>query len=41
MARLLSYAVVFVLGFTACALVVNRLPPYQGTPAGATTRASR
>ncbi len=22
---------VFVLGFTACAIVVNRLPPYQGT----------
>ena len=39
MARLLSYLLVFVLGFTACALVVNRLPPYQGapsaTPAGA------
>src|SRR5712691_7581372 len=31
---------VFVLGFTACALVVNRLPPYRGTPPVASTGAS-
>jgi serine protease Do len=43
MARLLSYLLVFLLGFTACAWVVNRLPPYQGTPeagSAATTLAS-
>lgn len=33
MARLISYIVIFVLGFTACALVIHGLPPYQGTPA--------
>jgi S1-C subfamily serine protease len=33
MARLISYTVVFILGFTACAVVMNRLPPYQGSPA--------
>lgn len=33
MGRLLSYTVVFCLGFTVCAMVVNRLPPYQGVPA--------
>src|ERR1043166_2237874 len=30
MARLLSYVLVFVLGFTACAMVIHWLPPYQG-----------
>ena len=38
MGRLLSYMAVFVLGFTACAVVINRLPPYQGTPAAAPAR---
>lgn len=33
MARLISYTFVFVLGFTACAVVINRLPPYQGVTA--------
>jgi S1-C subfamily serine protease len=33
MARLISYTLVFILGFTACAVVINRLPPYQGVPA--------
>src|SRR6266852_6379944 len=28
---------VFILGFTACAVIVNRLPPYQGTPPVAST----
>jgi serine protease Do len=40
MVRFLSYTSVFVLGFTACAIVVNRLPPYQGVPAAAPASAS-
>src|SRR5436309_1368846 len=40
MARLLSYTLVFILGFTVCAIVVNRLPPYQGTPRVAAPGAS-
>jgi S1-C subfamily serine protease len=31
--RVLSHTLIFFLGFTACAVVVNRLPPYQGMPA--------
>jgi S1-C subfamily serine protease len=31
---------VFVLGFAACAFVVNRLPPYQGTSPAASTATS-
>src|SRR5229473_6295146 len=31
---------VFILGFTACAVIVNRLPPYQGTPPVASTAPS-
>src|SRR5215212_201913 len=43
--RLLSYTLVFCLGFAACAIVVNRLPPYQGVtdakPGGASLAAYR
>jgi S1-C subfamily serine protease len=38
--RVLSYTTVFCLGFTACALVVHRLPPYQGTPPAVPSEAS-
>src|SRR5947209_7719815 len=33
MLRLISYTLVFIFGFAACAVVVNRLPPYHGAPA--------
>jgi S1-C subfamily serine protease len=38
--RVLSHTLVFCLGFTACAFVVNRLPPYQGSPDAARPGAS-
>src|SRR4051794_694853 len=38
--RLLSYTLVFCLGFAACAMVVTRLPPYQGLPVAAPGGAS-
>jgi S1-C subfamily serine protease len=31
-ARLFTHTLIFCLGFTACAFVVNRMPPYQGAP---------
>jgi S1-C subfamily serine protease len=40
MARLLSYTLIFLLGFTACAVIVNRLPPYQGASSADPARAS-
>jgi serine protease DegQ len=40
MVRLVSYILVFILGFTACAVIVNRLPPYQGSPRSAELGAS-
>ena len=30
--RMPSTTLVFILGFTVCAVIVNRLPPYQGSP---------
>jgi len=38
--RLLSYTGVFFIGFTACAVVVNRLPPYQGVQLGGSSAVS-
>lgn len=35
--RLYSYILTFIAGFAACAWIIHRLPPYQGTPPAVAT----